>query len=113
MYINIKDFNGKNIEEVKNALSALGVEFEVHSSSLKSFFEDESKFRLEWILENLSGNGLYDDEEIELLETEEVFNEIASEIAVRFFDSGYVFDYDLMDDIVREEIDAFLKNKAE
>ena len=31
MYINIKDFKGKNIEEVKNALSALGVEFEVNS----------------------------------------------------------------------------------
>ena len=109
MLINIVNQNNKTEKEILGALEALGVEAEVPRTSLHLFFDEESDYRLENYMADLQDEGEYSEEIIDKLNSEEIYKSICSEISNRFMNSEFIFNYDLMDDIVRDEVEDTVK----
>lgn len=109
MFLNITNFNGKSKEELKDALKNLGVEFKEYTDGLHQFFNEESAFRLDMYLEDLDTTKVPLTTRIKL-DSDKAYKEITSAIANKFMTNEFVFNYDNMDDIVRDEVNNYLVN---
>ena len=107
MYISITNFNGKNKENIENALKSIGVEFKQYNTNLEEFFNEQANHRLETYFDTLDEDE-YPAETLELIKSQEAIKDISNLIAERYLSDDYIFDYDRMDNTVYHCINEYI-----